>query len=96
MTVLMIEYRLPTDAVADYAAWKQVFDTDPVGREAHGATQHRIDRTHDDENHFMLSIEFPTAEQATAFLDEPMLKQSWTISGAGEAWVLQQVESITY
>jgi hypothetical protein len=33
--VLMIEYRPPTEAVSGYAEWKQVFDTDPVGRRAH-------------------------------------------------------------
>lgn len=95
-TILMIEYRLPTNGVPDYAAWKQVFDTDSVGRAAHGATGHRIHHDHQDPNHFMLSLEFPTTEEAEAFLNEPMLKRSWEISGAGQAWVLTQAESITY
>ena len=31
----MIEYKLPTNKAPDFAEWKQVFDTDPVGRKAH-------------------------------------------------------------
>jgi uncharacterized protein YciI len=95
-TILMIEYRLPTDAVPDYAAWKQVFDMDPVGRRARGATRHWIHQTGHDPSHFMLSIEFPTPDAAEAFLNDPMLRQSWKISGAGQAWVLRPTESITY
>ena len=94
--ILVIEYRLPTDAVPDYAAWKRVFDTDPVGRKAHGATRHWIHQSHADPNRFMLSIEFPSTEAAEAFLNEPTLKHSWEISGAGQAWVVRQAESITY
>jgi Raf kinase inhibitor-like YbhB/YbcL family protein len=33
--MLMIEYKLPTNKAPDFAEWKQVFDTDPVGRKAH-------------------------------------------------------------
>jgi hypothetical protein len=93
---LMIEYRLPTGAVPDFADWKQVFDTDPVGRKAHGAMRHRIDQDPDDPNHFMLSIEFPSVEEAKGFLDEPMLRRSWEVSGAGRAWVLEETEAVAY
>jgi uncharacterized protein YciI len=94
--ILMIEYRLPTGAVPDYTTWKQVFDTDPVGRHTHGATRHWIHQDHHDPNHFMLSIEFPTTDAAEAFLNEPMLRQSWQISGAGQAWILRPAEPFTY
>jgi hypothetical protein len=96
MTLLMIEYRLPTEAVSDYADWKKVFDTDPVGRKSHGATSHSIHRNHDDGNHFMVGIEFGTAEEAESFLNEPMLKHSWENSGAGRSWLLDEAEAITY
>jgi hypothetical protein len=96
MAILMIEYRLPTGAVSDYASWKGVFDTDPVGRRSHGATRHSILQDHNDPNHFVLSMEFPTADEAEVFLNEPKLKQSWEISGAGRAWLLEDAESITY
>jgi hypothetical protein len=75
--MLMIEYRLPTDAVSDYADWKDVFDTDPVGRKSHGATRHAIHRDRGDKNHFILTMEFGTVEEAESFLNEPMLRQSW-------------------
>jgi hypothetical protein len=96
MAILMIEYRLPTNAVSDYAEWKSVFDTDPVGRRAHGATRHSIHQDHNDPNHFLLSMEFRTPTAAEGFLNEPMLKQSWKISGAGQAWLLDEAESIIY
>jgi hypothetical protein len=96
MAILMIEYHLPTEAVANYADWKQVFDTDPVGRKSHGATGHAIHRDHSDANHFMLIMEFSTVEEAQSFLNEPMLKQSWEISGAGRSWLLEEAETTTY
>jgi hypothetical protein len=94
--VLMIEYRLPTEAVPDYADWKRVFDTDPVGRKSHGATRHAIHRDRGDRNHFMLTMEFSTVGEAESLLNEPMLKQSWEISGAGKSWLLEEAETITY
>jgi hypothetical protein len=96
MAILMIEYRLPTAAVSDYADWKAVFDTDPVGRKGHGATRHWVYHDDTDPNHFMLSMEFPTVERARGFLNEPMLKQSWEISGAGASWVLEEAEAVFY
>ena len=96
MALLMIEYKLPTDAVSDYTVWKQVFDTDPVDRRGHGATRHWIYRVDDDANHFMLSLEFPTVDEAKDFLNEPMLKGSWDVSGAGKAWLLNEAEASTY
>lgn len=86
----MIEYRLPTEAVSDYSEWKEVFDTDPVGREAHGAAGLWIHRDETDPNHFMLRMEFPTVAEARGFLNEPTLKRSWEISGAGASWVLEE------
>jgi hypothetical protein len=96
LAMLMIEYKLPTDQVQDFADWKQVFDTDPVGRKAHGATRHWIFQDPSDPNHFMLSIEFPSVREANGFLDEPMLRRSWDVSGARQAWVLEEAETVTY
>jgi hypothetical protein len=96
MAVLMIEYSLPTDAVTDYVDWKQVFDTDPIDRKAHGATRHWIYREDSEPNHFMVSIEFPTTEATHKFLNEPMLQGSWEVSGARRGWVLQDAEAVVY
>jgi hypothetical protein len=94
--MLVIEYKLPTSEVPDFADWKQVFDTDPVGRKAHGATRHWIYRDPSDPNHFLLSIEFPSVDQANGFLGEPMLRRSWDVSGVGRTWVLEEAETLTY
>jgi hypothetical protein len=71
LAMLMIEYKLPTSQVPDFAGWKQVFD-------------------------FMLSIEFPSVDEARSFLDEPMLRRSWDVSGAGQAWLLEETEAVAY
>jgi hypothetical protein len=96
MAVLMIEYRLPTEAVSSYEDWKKVFDTDPVGRASHGATGHSIQHDHRDENHFLATMKFGTVDEAERFLNEPMMKQSWEISGAGQSWLLVETETVTY
>jgi hypothetical protein len=80
VALLMIEYRLPTEAVADYPTWKAVFDTDPIGRKAEGATRHRIYRDEFEPNHFFVTMEFPTPGRAKGFLDHPTVRQSWDIA----------------
>jgi hypothetical protein len=44
----------------------------------------------------MLTMEFSTVDEAESFLNEPMLKQSWEISGAGRSWLLEEAEKIPY
>jgi hypothetical protein len=41
----------------------------------------------------MLSLEFPSAKEAKSFLD--VLQPVWDVSGAGQAWVLQEAEAAT-
>jgi hypothetical protein len=82
--------------VPAFADWKQVFDTDPVGRRAHGATEHRIHQDPKDPGHFIVSIAFRSVDEAAGFLDEPMLRRSWEVSGAGQAWILEEVETVRY
>jgi hypothetical protein len=89
MAILLIEYR-----VADYQEWKAVFDQDPMGRRSHGVTRHWIYLDTGDPNHLMLSLEFPSAEEATAFRNT--LQPVWKVSGAGQAWILQMADTGTY
>jgi len=42
----------------------------------------------------MLSLEFPSTDQAKTFLN--LLQPVWEVSGAGQAWVLQEAEAATY
>src|SRR5262249_6595243 len=53
--------------VADYDAWKPMFDQDPAGRAEGGATSHRIARGVDNPNEVFIRVEFPTVDQAKAF-----------------------------
>jgi hypothetical protein len=88
MAILLIDYR-----VADYGAWKAVFDRDPMGRASHGVTSHRIYRDADDPAHVMLSMEFSTAEEADAF--RTALQPVWDVSGARQGWVLREEDAGT-
>ncbi len=63
MSILRIEHPVP-----DYDAWKQAFDSDPVGRERSGVRRHRILRSIDDPNYVMIDLEFDTLGEAEALL----------------------------
>ena len=85
MTILMIEYD-----VEDFNPWKAVFDSDPLDRTSYGVVKHWIYRDPDDPNHHMLGMEFATAQQAKEF--RAALAPMSEVSGAGQAWILEQVE----
>jgi len=85
MTVLMIDYH-----VEDFTDWKAVFDSDPMDRGSHGVVKHWIYRDPDDPNHHVLGMEFPGPEQAKALREA--MAPIWEVSGAGQAWILEQVE----
>jgi hypothetical protein len=70
MPVVRIEHK-----VADYDAWKQAFDNDPIGREQIGVRRYRILRstTEDGRAYVMVDLELDTDEKAQALraaLDE--------------------------
>jgi hypothetical protein len=89
MAILLIEYR-----VADFDEWKAVFDKDPMGRPAHGVTGHWIYRDPDDPKHHMVSLRFASADKAKAF--RTAMQPVWEVSGAGQAWVLDEADVRTY
>lgn len=89
MAILLIEYR-----VAEFAGWRAVFDRDPMGRKQHGVTHHWIYQSSDDTNHVMLSLQFPSAEQARSF--RQALQPVWDASGAQQAWILREAEAQAY
>ena len=53
--------------VDDYDAWKAMFDDDPVGRRASGATGHMVSRGVENPNEGFVRVDFPSVEQAQAF-----------------------------
>ncbi len=62
MHILKIEHPVP-----DFDAWKEVFDSDPLGREKSGVRRYRVLRPIDDPNYIMVDLEFDTAGEAEAF-----------------------------
>jgi hypothetical protein len=93
VAILLIEYRLASFD-GGFAGWKAVFDRDPMGRKPHGVTHHWLYRDAEDPDHLMLSLEFPSADQAKTFLD--LLQPMWDVSGATQSWVLHEAEAATY
>lgn len=53
--------------VPEYAEWKRVFDSDPLGREASGVRRYSIERPLDDEHTVIGELEFDSAAEAQAF-----------------------------
>ena len=62
MHILRIEHRAP-----NYEAWKQAFESDPVGRERGGVRRHRVSRQMDDPSYVMVDLEFETSGEAESF-----------------------------
>jgi hypothetical protein len=69
MAILSIQH-----PVADYDAWKQVFDSDPVGRKPHGVIRHWIYQDADDPKYVETNLKFVSVEEARKFLHEPALQ----------------------
>lgn len=88
MPMMLIEYR-----VQDVVGWRVIFDQDPMGRAQHGVTRHWIYQDCEDPNHIMLSLEFPSAQEAKTF--RKALQPVWEVSGARQAWVLEQAAAAT-
>jgi hypothetical protein len=63
MHILRVEH-----SVGDFDAWKQAFDSDPIGRERGGVRRYRILRQTDDPNHVMIDLEFDSSSEAESFL----------------------------
>jgi hypothetical protein len=74
-------------SVNDYAEWKQIFDSDPLGREASGVRRVSIERPVDDESTVIGELEFDSLGEAETFAGR--LQEVWsgtasrTVSNAG-------------
>lgn len=56
--------------VDDFDTWKQMFDSDPVGRAESGAVSHVVSQAVDNPNEGFVRVEFPSADQAKAFREK--------------------------
>lgn len=70
MFVLHIEHPVP-----DFAAWKQAFDSDPVGRKRLGVIRYQITRPIDNANYAIIDLEFATVREAEGLL--AAMRQVW-------------------
>lgn len=92
MHVLRIEHD-----VASYEAWKDAFDSDPLGREAGGALGHRVFRASSDPNHVLIDLDFAEVGDADAFLAR--LRDLWgrvDVMKNPTAQVVEVVETAQY
>jgi len=53
--------------VSDYGAWKKLFDSDPLAREASGVRRLSIERPLDDEHMVIGELEFDSLGEAETF-----------------------------
>jgi len=79
--------------VADYAAWRVVYDEVDTLRTAHGCTDQRVLQLPGDPNDVVALHEFPTVEQAQAFSEDPALKEAMGRAGVNSAPRIEIFES---
>jgi len=67
--------------VPDYAEWKKVFDSDPLGRERSGVRRYTLARPVDDEKTLIGELEFDSLGEADTFAGR--LREVWKGLGSG-------------
>lgn len=67
--------------VADYAAWRVVYDELEPLRMQHGCTAKRVMQVTDDSKDLLITHDFPTEGQAAAFAGDPGLKDAMQRGG---------------
>jgi hypothetical protein len=92
MHILQIEHPVPS-----FAAWKEAFDSDPIGREQSGVRRYRILRPTDDPNYVMVDLEFDSASEAES--GHATLRDLWgrvEVMHSPQARIVEVVESKEY
>jgi heme-degrading monooxygenase HmoA len=93
MPSLLIRHR-----VADYPAWKAVFDEHEPARRANGAQGTQLFRDADDPHEVLLLLEWDDLERARLFADSDDLREAMTRAGVTDRpdiWFLDDVERPT-
>ena len=67
--------------VADYAAWRKVYDSAGALHAMHGCKAQPVLRAPDNPNDLVIIHTFPSAADAQAFLAEPALKETMAKAG---------------
>jgi hypothetical protein len=90
--VLRIEHPVP-----NFAAWKEAFDSDPIGRERSGVRRYRVLRATDDPNYVMVDLEFDSLREAEAV--QAALHELWgrvDVMHSPQARIVEVVEIKEY
>ena len=75
--------------VADYAAWRQTYDSIDEARTGLGVTGHAVYRSVDDPNNVTAWHDFESEQQAHSFASSPVLRDAMQragIEGKPEIW----------
>jgi len=75
-TIALVRHR-----VADYDAWKAVYDSFAPTQAEHGVRAHQVLRSTDDPNDITVTHTFDTPSEAQAFFARPELKQAMNQAG---------------
>jgi len=78
--------------VADFDAWKVVFDEHAANRKEHGATGHRLARSLDDPNSLTVLTMFRDRAAAEGFLADPSLREVMSSAGVTSEPTIELVE----
>ncbi len=95
MPILRIEHAVP-----NFDAWKEAFDSDPLGREQSGVRRYRVLRPVDDPNYVMVDLEFDSPSEAEAV--RAALLNLWRrvemegLIGSPQARIVDAVEAREY
>jgi hypothetical protein len=80
--------------VADYAAWRSVYDELEPLRVEHGCTAKAVYASPDDANDVFVTHDFPTVAQASAFAGDPALKEGMSRAGVAGPPRIEIFESV--
>jgi hypothetical protein len=80
MTTLFVRH-----TVADYAAWRRIFDSFAATQKALGVTDKAVYQAADNANDITVTHEFATLEAAKAFAGSPELKAAMNDAGVTSA-----------
>ena len=85
--------------VADFDAWKLVFDEHAAIRKEHGATGHRLAQSLDDPNALTVLVMFPDRAAAEGFLADASLREamaSGVVTSEPTIELLEITEEVPY
>ena len=80
--------------VADYSAWRAVYDEVEPIRAQHGCTDQQVFRLPADANDVFITHVFPSVHQATAFADDPAFAEAMKRAGVTSAPRIEIFESV--